>query len=47
MTDVMDSVTTHQQFIGGSWVDSASGRTLEVVNPGNGRVIAKVPESSA
>jgi betaine-aldehyde dehydrogenase len=47
MTDVMDSVTTHQQFIGGSWVDSVSGKTLEVVNPGNGRVIAKVPQSNA
>src|SRR5689334_17516439 len=48
MTDVMDraKVTTHQQFIGGTWVDSASGKTLDVVNPANGKVIAKVPDSS-
>jgi 1-pyrroline dehydrogenase len=47
MTEVMDSVRTHQQFIGGSWVDSASGGKLDVVNPANGRVIAQVPQSSA
>jgi 1-pyrroline dehydrogenase len=46
MTDVMDRVTTHQQFIGGQWVDSASGKTLDVENPANGQVIAKVPASS-
>ena len=45
MTEVMDSITTHQQFIGGSWVDSASGATLDVENPANGRVIARVPAS--
>jgi 1-pyrroline dehydrogenase len=45
MTEVMESVTTQQQFIGGSWVDSASGKTLEVENPANGRVIARVPAS--
>jgi betaine-aldehyde dehydrogenase len=47
MTGVMDSVTTHQQFIGGAWVDSASGATLDVENPASGRVIAKVPASEA
>jgi betaine-aldehyde dehydrogenase len=47
MTEVMDKVTTHQQFIGGSWVDSASGATLDVENPANGRVIARVPASAA
>jgi 1-pyrroline dehydrogenase len=45
VTDVMDSVKTYQQFIGGAWVDSAAGETLEVQNPANGRVIAKVPAS--
>jgi 1-pyrroline dehydrogenase len=45
MTDVMDRVTTHQQFIGGEWVSSASGATLDVENPANGRVIAKVAAS--
>jgi 1-pyrroline dehydrogenase len=45
VTDVMERVQTHQQFIGGQWVDSASGKTLDVVNPANGQVIAKVPAS--
>ena len=45
MTDVMDRVRTHRQFIGGEWVDSASGRRLDVVNPANGKVIASVPAS--
>lgn len=45
MTDVMDRVATQQQFIGGQWVDSASGKTLAVENPANGKVIAHVPAS--
>ena len=47
MTDVIDSVRTYQQFIGGEWVDSASGETLAVENPANGEVIARVPASGA
>ena len=48
MTDVMDrpSVKTYQQLIGGNFVGSASGETLDVENPANGQVIAKVPASS-
>ena len=45
MTDVMERVKTYQQFIGGEFVDSASGRTIDVENPANGQVIAKVPAS--
>ncbi|HEX5589376.1 MAG TPA: gamma-aminobutyraldehyde dehydrogenase [Candidatus Limnocylindrales bacterium] len=45
MTEVMDKVQTLQQFINGEWVDSASGRTLAVENPANGKVIANVPAS--
>jgi 1-pyrroline dehydrogenase len=45
MTDVIDRVKTYQQFIGGEFVHSASGRTLDVENPANGQVIAKVPAS--
>ena len=45
MTDVMDEVQTLQQFINGQWVDSASGKTLAVENPANGKVIANVPAS--
>ncbi len=45
MTDTLEQVRTFQQFIGGEWVDSASGETLEVENPANGEVIARVPRS--
>ena len=45
MTDVMDTVQTLKQFINGEWVDSASGKTLAVENPANGKVIAHVPAS--
>ena len=38
-------VDTYQQFIGGQFVDSASGRTLDVVNPARDEVIARVPAS--
>ena len=47
MTDVLERVKTYQQFIGGEWVDSASGETLEVENPADGKVIAKVQASGA
>jgi 1-pyrroline dehydrogenase len=47
MTDVIERVKTYQQFIGGEWVDSASGETLAVENPANGQVIANVQGSSA
>ncbi|MGH3079315.1 MAG: gamma-aminobutyraldehyde dehydrogenase [Gaiellaceae bacterium] len=41
------SVTQHKQFIGGEWVESSSGETMEVLNPATGEVIAEVPRSSA
>ena len=47
MTDVIERVKTYQQFIGGEWVDSASGETLAVENPANGHVIANVQASGA
>ena len=47
MTDVLERVKTYQQFIGGEWVDSASGETLEVENPADGKVIARVQASNA
>jgi 1-pyrroline dehydrogenase len=48
VTDVMDrpDVKTYKQFIGGESVESASGETLDIENPANGEVIAKVPASS-
>jgi 1-pyrroline dehydrogenase len=45
VTDVMERVSAHKQFIGGEWVESASGKTLKVENPANGQVIAEVPAS--
>ena len=41
------SVTQHKQFIGGEWVESSSGETMEVLNPATGEAIAEVPRSSA
>src|SRR5437867_13177448 len=47
VTDLMERVKTLQQFIGGEWVDSASGKALDVENPANGQVIASVPASDS
>jgi 1-pyrroline dehydrogenase len=47
MTDTLERVKTYQQLIGGSFVDSLSGETLEVVNPANDQVIAQVPKSGS
>ena len=40
------SVTQQKQFIGGEFVDSASGETMEVLNPATGEVIAEVPRGT-
>lgn len=40
-----DTVKTYQQFIGGQWVDAASGETLAVENPATYEVVAHVPAS--
>jgi len=40
-------VTQHKMLIGGEFVDSSSGETMEVVNPANGEVIAEVPRGNA
>jgi betaine-aldehyde dehydrogenase/aminobutyraldehyde dehydrogenase len=36
-----------KQFIGGEWVESSSGETMEVLNPATGEVIAEAPRASA
>jgi 1-pyrroline dehydrogenase len=41
------SVTKHKNFVGGDWVDAASGETMEVLNPSTGEAIAEVPRSGA
>jgi len=46
MTDTLERVKTYQQLIGGKFVDSASGETLEVINPADDKVIAAVPKSA-
>jgi alpha-ketoglutaric semialdehyde dehydrogenase len=38
---------TFQNYIGGEWVDSASGETFESVNPATGDAIGTFPRSSA
>jgi 1-pyrroline dehydrogenase len=41
------AVSQHKNFVGGEWVDSAGGETMEVINPSTGEVIAEVPRSTA
>jgi aminobutyraldehyde dehydrogenase len=40
------SVTQHKHFIGGEWVESSGGETMDVVNPATGEVIAEVPRGT-
>ena len=39
--------TEYKAFVGGEWVDSASGETMDVINPATGEVVAAVPRCSA
>src|SRR5436853_196498 len=39
--------TAYKSFIGGEWVDSASGETMEVIAPATGETIAEVPRCGA
>jgi 1-pyrroline dehydrogenase len=41
------AVSQHKNYIGGEWVDSAGGETMEVLNPATGEAIAEVPASTA
>jgi 1-pyrroline dehydrogenase len=40
------AVSQHKNYIGGEWVDSAGGETMEVLNPATGEAIAEVPAST-
>jgi 1-pyrroline dehydrogenase len=40
------AVSQHKNFVGGEWVDSGAGETMEVLNPSTGEVIAEVARSS-
>ena len=33
------AVSQHKNFVGGEWVDSSGGETMEVLNPSTGEVI--------
>jgi 1-pyrroline dehydrogenase len=39
--------TAYKNLVGGEWVDTASGETMEVINPATGETIADVPKCSA
>jgi 1-pyrroline dehydrogenase len=41
------TTTAYKCFIGGEWVDAASGETMEVINPASGETIAEVPRCGA
>jgi 1-pyrroline dehydrogenase len=41
------TVSSYKNFVGGEWVDSASGETMEVINPSTGETIAEVPRGTA
>jgi 1-pyrroline dehydrogenase len=41
------TTTSYKNFVGGEWVDAASGETMEVINPATGETIADVPSCSA
>src|SRR3954465_10055233 len=41
------AVAQQKNFVGGEWVDSSGGGTLEVLNPSTGEVIAEVARSTA
>src|ERR671939_67711 len=43
----MATVTKHQNFVAGEWVDAAEGGTMEVINPATGETIAEVPRGTA
>jgi len=45
---LVDSTLLRQQcYIDGQWVNSDSGRTLEVTNPATGQVLGRIPECGA
>ncbi|XP_062600035.1 glutarate-semialdehyde dehydrogenase-like, partial [Saccostrea cucullata] len=41
------SFVCDKAFINGEWVAASSGKTFEVVNPANGKVIGSVPDMDA
>src|SRR5438034_2048375 len=40
------TVSSYKNIVGGEWVDSASGETMEVLNPATGEAVAEVPRGT-
>jgi 1-pyrroline dehydrogenase len=40
------TLSRHQNFVGGAWVDAVEGETAEILNPATGETIAEVPKGS-
>src|ERR671935_1481017 len=40
------TVSEYKNLVGGEWVDSAGGETMEVLNPSTGETIAEVPRGT-
>jgi 1-pyrroline dehydrogenase len=40
------SVTQYKNYVGGEWVESTGGETMEVLNPATGEAIAEVPRGT-
>src|SRR5215510_4340440 len=40
------TISTFQNFVGGTWVDAAEGGTAEIINPSTGDTIAEVPSGA-
>src|SRR5881394_164231 len=41
------TVSSYKNLVGGEWIDSTSGETMEVLNPATGETIAEVPRGTA
>ena len=41
------TVSSFKNLVGGEWVDSSGGETMEVINPATGETIAEVPRGTA
>jgi 1-pyrroline dehydrogenase len=41
------TVSSYKNLVGGEWVNSGSGETMEVINPATGETIAAVPRGTA
>ena len=40
---MMAAIADHGNFVGGEWVASCTGHTMDVINPATEGVIARVP----